>query len=198
MIPTCQQSGVDLVGRGQRVEDEKDRLLERVRHRREMAGLVCWVLCGMSWCMRLRLTHFYSSFLTVSADRQGAARPTPARKLPRSAQASHILNHRCTHVHTHTHSSVVYQYAKEVVSHPASCRHLNPRHSPSRPLVQLQFVEFAKEVVARLQAAGHWADYIDPCRCMACGVACGMGGKDSIASCGGRGAVLEQHAFTIV
>jgi hypothetical protein len=29
----------------------------------------------------------------------------------------------------------------------------------------LQFVEFAKAVCERLAAAGHWADYIDPCRC---------------------------------
>lgn len=29
-----------------------------------------------------------------------------------------------------------------------------------------QFVEFAKVVCERLEALGHWADYIDPCRCV--------------------------------
>eukprot|EP00887_Chlorella_sp_A99_P003154 scaffold9.g3154.t1 len=31
VVPTCQQASVDLVGRGEQVETEKDRLLERVR-----------------------------------------------------------------------------------------------------------------------------------------------------------------------
>ena len=39
-----------------------------------------------------------------------------------------------------------------------------PRHSSRPPpALAVQFVEFAQEVCSRLEARGHWADYIDPC-----------------------------------
>lgn len=49
-------------------------------------------------------------------------------------------------------------------SHIRPCVHPISRRRRVRVRTPLQFVEFAKVVCERLAAAGHWADYIDPCR----------------------------------
>jgi hypothetical protein len=97
IIPTCQHSDLDLVRVGEAVEDEKDRLLERVR----------------------------------------LSLPPPPCLAP-----------------DHSHASPKFCVLSSMYF---SLRKYTPFFST------LQFLLWAQSVCTALSAAGHWADYIDPC-----------------------------------
>lgn len=99
---------------------------------------------------------------------------TPRAFCEELAMAAWLRQTLCSHLHAY----VAVRPACDLAAWVPACRApdalvrlpVAPPHEPAAccepgASALLQFMEFAKVVCERLAALGHWADYIDPCRC---------------------------------